>query len=438
MFCQSVRLESWERCRGLAGQFVGLFLLVAACLGLLAGEGLAKSPLVSGIRIEKTGNATQVTAELSTVTDFSVDTITGPYRVVIAIPGAAFDLPSGIGRKGRGLVRQIRYGKSPEGQSQIVLDTTGPVTVEKSFSTGPSGKRKARIIVELAATTPEIFAQLQDREKPEAKVKPAAAEPSTGQEASSPELTASLPLFWPRSLLESPQRARRVIVIDPGHGGIDPGAVSPHKTKEKDVAFAFANALKSALEAAGQFDVRLTRDSDTFVTLRDRVKFAQAARADLFIAIHADTLRGQTVTGTTLYTLSETASDAEAEALARKENKVDMIAGLDLGEQNPQVADILIDLVQRESKNHAVLFSRKALDQLHGITTMTGKPLRSAGFMVLKAPDVPSVLIELGYLSNPDDEKKLLSPAWRKKMSEALTRAVVRHFAEASVAAASP
>jgi N-acetylmuramoyl-L-alanine amidase len=142
--------------------------------------------------------------------------------------------------------------------------------------------------------------------------------------------------------------------------------------------------------------------------------------------------------GTTLYTLSEKASDAEAEALAQKENKVDVIAGLDLGEQNPQVADILIDLVQRESKNHAVLFSRTALEQLRGITTMTGKPLRSAGFMVLKAPDIPSVLIELGYLSSPEDEKKLLSAAWRRKMSGALTRAVVKHFTDSAVAASSP
>jgi N-acetylmuramoyl-L-alanine amidase len=385
------------------------------------------APLVSTIRVEGTAARTQVVAEVSAETGFTVKALPNPYRVVIDVPDVQFDLPSGVGRKKRGLVQQIRYGKSPEGQSQIVIDTTGPVLIEKSFAAGRSGKRKARIVVELAATTPELFARALVKD----------SESTGANEASSPEFTASLPLFLPRWLM-APSSTRKVIVIDPGHGGIDPGAVSPGRTMEKDVVFAFAQALKEALDATGQFDVKLTRDSDTFVSLRDRVKLAHEAKADLFIAVHADTVRGQTVTGTTLYTLSEKASDAEAEALAQKENRVDVIAGLDLGEQNPQVADILIDLVQRESKNHAVLFSRTALDQLHGITTMTGKPLRSAGFMVLKAPDIPSVLIELGYLSSKEDEKKLLSAAWRRKMSGALTRAVVKHFADSAVAASSP
>lgn len=417
-------------CESLAGLGKGpkrlvTVLLMLACGFCTAAQG--ESPLVSAIRVEGTTTRTQVLAEVSAATGFSVKTLANPYRVVIDVPNARFDLPSGIGRKKRGLVQQIRYGKSPEGQSQIVIDTTGPVLIEKSFAAGRSGKRKARIVVELAATTPEVFAMALGKEN----------ESAEASEASSPEITASLPLFLPRWLVASTS-SRKIIVIDPGHGGIDPGAVSPTKTMEKDVVFAFAQALKEALDATGQFEVKLTRDSDLFVSLRERVKLAHEAKADLFIAVHADTVRGQTVTGTTLYTLSEKASDAEAEALAQKENKVDVIAGLDLGEQNPQVADILIDLVQRESKNHAVLFSRKALDQLRGITTMTGKPLRSAGFMVLKAPDIPSVLIELGYLSSPEDEKKLLSAAWRRKMSQALTRAVVKHFADSSVAASSP
>ena len=388
---------------------------------------IAGSPLVSAIQVEGTATRTKVVAEVSVETGFSVKTLPNPYRVIIDVPDVQFDLPSGIGRKKRGLVQQIRYGKSPEGQSQIVIDTTGPVFIEKSFAAGRSGKRKARIVVELAATTPELFAHALVKE----------SESDEESEAWSPEITASLPLFLPKWLAPSTSK-RKVIVIDPGHGGIDPGAVSPDKTKEKDVVFAFAQALKEALDAEGQFEVKLTRDSDVFVSLRDRLKIAHEAKADLFIAVHADTVRGQTVTGTTLYTLSEKASDAEAEALAQKENKVDVIAGIDLGEQNPEVAGILIDLVQRESKNHAVLFSRKALDQLRGITTMTGKPLRSAGFMVLKAPDIPSVLIELGYLSSRDDEKKLLSATWRRKMSQALTSAVVKHFADSAVAAASP
>jgi N-acetylmuramoyl-L-alanine amidase len=173
----------------------------------------------------------------------------------------------------------------------------------------------------------------------------------------------------------------------------------------------------------------LTRESDRFMSLTDRVAFTRRNQADLFIAIHADTLRGQTVSGTTLYTLSDTASDEEAAALALKENRADIIAGVDLGEQIVEVADILIDLVQRESKNHANLFSSQALIELKGVTTMTGQPLRSAGFVVLKAPDVPSILIELGYLSSVEDEKKLKSPKWRKAMADAMVVAINKHFA---------
>jgi N-acetylmuramoyl-L-alanine amidase len=401
----------------------GFCLLVP---GAARAEG-AESPLVVGLHAEQRGHQASIITEVSAVTSFTVQTLAEPYRLVIAIPDARFDLPSGMGRRKSGLVQQIRYGKSPEGQSQIVINTDGPVLVEKSFATARNGKRNARLVVEIAATTPDVFA----------RARAGAAAPDSADGMASPEITASLPLFLPR-WMPAPSASRKIIVIDPGHGGIDPGAVSPARTKEKDVVFAFARALQSALARTGQFDVRLTRQADTFVSLRDRVAFAQDAKADLFIAIHADTVRGQTVTGTTLYTLSDKASDAEAEALAQKENRADTIAGLDLAEQNPQVADILIDLVQRESKNHAVLFSRTALEQLSGVTTMTGKPLRSAGFMVLRAPDIPSVLIELGYLSSRDDEKKLLSPAWRSKMAEALSRAITRHFARTAVAVPAP
>lgn len=405
---------------------VSVFLLASMPAG-------AESPTVVGIKIDGNGTRTRVVAEVTADTGFSVLALPGPYRVVLEVPDVRFDLPSGIGRKKKGLVQQLRYGQSTKGQPQIVINTAGPVLIEKSYATGRSGKRKARIVVELVSTTPQVFAAVLAREN-------AISNPTA--DAAAGDVTASLPLIMPRNT--KPQAAgplaegqKRVIVIDPGHGGIDPGAVSPRKTREKDVVFAFALALKTALDGAGGYDVRLTRDNDTFLSLRDRVRIAREAQADLFIAIHADIVRGQTVTGTTLYTLSETASDSEAEALAQKENKADVIGGVDLGEQNEQVAGILIDLVQRESKNHAVLFSRAALDQLKGVTTMTGKPLRSAGFMVLRAPDVPSVLIELGYLSSANDEKKLLSPAWRKRMAEALARAISKHFSQA-VAASSP
>ena len=227
-----------------------------------------------------------------------------------------------------------------------------------------------------------------------------------------------------------PKRAdgRRVIVIDPGHGGIDPGAIGVRRTKEKDAVLAFSLALRDRLKANPDYQVVMTRDTDTFLSLKQRVAVARQNQADLFIAVHADTVRGASVRGATLYTLSEKASDAEAEALAQKENRSDIIGGVDLGGSNEEVTDILIELAQRETKNHSTFFAKKAANQLQLITHMTGKPTRSAGFVVLKAPDVPSVLLELGYLSNRADELLLMSPKWQAQVTQAMAKAIDAYF----------
>jgi N-acetylmuramoyl-L-alanine amidase len=401
-------------------------------LGMLcAAPNAWAKPVVKGFTVQADENRSQFVAEVTDNIGYSATILPDPYRVIIEVPGTEFQIPKGAGRKVEGLIKQVRYGKSPKGVSQIILDTTGPVLIEQSEARPRKGKQPAQIVLDLVETSPEVFQAayaIDNAEMPLPKAE------------STPESTASLPLIMPQKAEIKPAMKpgeKLVIVIDPGHGGIDPGAISPKKTKEKDVVLAFAQELQKSLQNVGKYDVRMTRDDDTFISLKERVKFAREQQAALFIAIHADIVRGQTARGTTIYTLSDTASDAEAAALAQKENKSDIIAGVDFGQQNEEVADILIDLVQRESKNHALLFSRKALDHLKGITTMTGKPLRSAGFMVLKAPDVPSVLIELGYLSSADDEKNLTSAPWRKKMADALAKAVNKHF-QATVAQASP
>ena len=392
---------------------VALALLNAGWMAALA----AKPVTTTAIEIVAKGRMTRLFVELTAETGFTATVLADPYRVVIDLADVGFDLPPGAGHMSKGLIRQVRYGVVEKGKSRIVIDTEGPVLIKRSQLLPKKGKSKPRIAIDLVGTTAEAFsaAQLQD------------------EAASSPETTASLPVIMPAikpgDVPELPRdKGRKVIVIDPGHGGIDPGAISPSKTKEKDVVFAFALELKKELEQNALYDVRMTRTEDRFMTLTDRVAFTRKAGADLFIAIHADTVRGKTANGTTLYTLSDTASDEEAAALALKENKTDIIAGIDLAAEEGAVADVLIELVQRESKNHANLFSRRALEELKGVTTMTGKPLRSAGFMVLKSPDVPSVLIELGYLSSKDDEQKLKTPSWRNKMAAALVKAVNRHF----------
>ena len=229
---------------------------------------------------------------------------------------------------------------------------------------------------------------------------------------------------------------KHIIVIDPGHGGIDPGATSHSGIKEKDVVLAFAESLRKDLEDSGRYEVLLTRNADTYVKLDDRVKFARTHEAELFIALHADTLDDRTTRGTTVYTISDKASDAEAERLAQKENNVDSIVGANIPQQNQGVANALMNLAQRESRSEALAFAQKALREVKPVGQLTRNPLRSASFVVLKAPDVPSVLVELGYLSNDADVSLLNSSTWRVEMSEALTKAVDSYFAPITASAA--
>ena len=229
------------------------------------------------------------------------------------------------------------------------------------------------------------------------------------------------------------KRRRQVVVIDPGHGGVDPGAIGHRGTSEKSVVFSFAKALRRALQESGRYVVLMTRTKDTFVSLRNRVKFARERNADLFIAVHADAIKKGDARGATVYTLSERASDKEAAQLAAKENRSDIIAGVDLGGESDEVADILIDLAQRETKNHSVEFAKKLVVKLSKATKMTSRPHRFAGFRVLKAPDLPSVLLELGYISSRDDEKMLTSASWRRKVAKATVSAINSYF-EARIA----
>jgi N-acetylmuramoyl-L-alanine amidase len=223
---------------------------------------------------------------------------------------------------------------------------------------------------------------------------------------------------------------RPLIALDPGHGGVDPGTVSSGGTREKDVTLATARELARQLEATGRYVVVLTRTDDRFLRLRQRVEAARTAGADLFLSLHADSIENRRVRGASVYTLSEIASDREAAALAAKENSADLIAGLDLSGESAEVRTILIDLAQRETMNQAAVFANLVIPEL----SSTGGTLRNghrfAGFAVLKAPDIPSLLIEMGYLSNREDEELLLSPEYRIRLARALVRAIDHYFAD--------
>lgn len=417
-----------------------LLTLMGACLAaplqLAATPAFAESK-VTATRIAGDDQRTRFVADVTKPVSFTVYVLPDPYRVVVDLANLSFDLPQGVGHKVRGLVKQYRYGIVEQGKSRMVIDTNGPVLIDKSFLVPEQKGQPARIVIDLVQTSEEAFAeafhnaQVSDRQQAaEQGGEPPASQSDTPEEdqAAAPAAAQQQAPVKQTAADDAHKSGKRLVVIDPGHGGIDPGALSPKGTKEKDVVFATAKALQRALEQTGRYEVRLTREDDKFVPLKQRRDIARQAAADLFIAIHADTVRGPAARGMTIYTLSDKASDAEAEELASKENQADIIGGLDLETENPEVTNILIDLAQRESKNHAMLFSKKAVGELKPLTLMTGKPQRSAGFVVLKAPDVPSVLVELGYLSSREDEALLTSKAWQGKIAKGMAAAVDKYF----------
>lgn len=398
---------------------------VLAGLTMLAAHALAGEAEIdiTGVTLGGDADRARIEADIAVPADFTVRVIPDPYRAVIDIPGGVFRQMKSSGTNATALLDGYRFGMISKGKARIVADARGPLLVDAAYLEPKGAGRPARIVVELVPATEE---QYRDSVARGSAVRSASAESIT-QLIDETDASAA-PQETP-PLASEPDR-QLVIVIDPGHGGVDPGAIGLSKTREKDVVLDFGRALRDEVSKLGRFQVVLTRDDDRFLTLKDRVAVARRHKADLFIAIHADIVRGHSVRGATFYTLSEKASDAEAEALAQKENRADIIGGVDLGEESPAVADILIDLVQRESKSHALYFARRAYGEMKAITPFTGKPLRSAGFVVLKAPDVPSVLLELGYLSTAADEAMLTSPKWRSRTAKALAGAIDQYFAK--------
>jgi N-acetylmuramoyl-L-alanine amidase len=255
-------------------------------------------------------------------------------------------------------------------------------------------------------TTAEKFAKAVDEDRP---TRQAATPPS---EVGGPVANAGLP----------------IVVIDPGHGGIDSGATGGDGVLEKDVTLKFAQELARQLKAGGKLQPIMTRETDVFISLRDRVTVGRQNHAALFVSVHADTVRQNYVRGATVYTLSDDASDALAAALAEKENRSDILAGLALEDQPDDVADILFDFARRETRNLSVRFAKTLVNDLRGGVALNGNPWRRAAFMVLKAPEVPSVLLELGYLSNKDDEKRFKSKGWPADEAEKVARAIEAFF----------
>jgi N-acetylmuramoyl-L-alanine amidase len=400
-----------------AGQYMRLAafpLILAVLLGAEPCHAVevnapgAKRVKAIDARLAGDDKRTRLVVDLSGKVEVSAFTLADPYRVIIDLPEVSFDLPSAAGKSGKGLVSAFRYGLFAPGKARMVLDAKGPVAVDKAFVIEQHDNQPARLVVDLIPSDRESFIR-------NAAIKKGSE--STGK-------IVSVPL----KVVDDP--GPPVIVIDAGHGGIDSGAIAPSGIEEKAVVLAVAKTLAEKLERTKRFRVVLTRYDDTFVALEERVKIARMNAASLFISIHADSISRKEgeARGASIYTVSDKASDAEAGRLAEKENKSDLIAGVDLTNKSNDVAGILVDLAHRETRNLSGMFARTLVGRMQQATNMHKSPMRSAGFTVLRAPDVPSVLLELGFLSNTEDVKLLTSEPWREKVAEAMAGAVQTFF----------
>lgn len=395
---------------------VGLLL----CSPLMAQEQTEPMVAVKGALTDGNAKKAQFILDVSEPVGFSVFALEDPYRLVIDLPDMAFEMEQGMGLVERAMVQNFRFGRFGHAGSRVVLDLAGPTKVERAYTLPAVDGNPARLVFNLEAVSDREFAEQALRDVIRIG---ADGKPQTAPEVKAPAEPA---------IEEKDGDTRPLIVLDPGHGGIDTGAVS-NRVQESKVVLSFAKALKKALEAEGKFRILLTRDTDRFISLSKRVAFAQKHKANLFLSIHADIVREHYVRGATVYTLSDKASDAVAHKLAQQENRSDLIAGLEIDQSDDVVADILIDLTRRETANHSALYSRTLVGALKASIRLSKTPERSAGFRVLKAPDIPSVLLELGYLSNKEDRADLLSKEWREKAIKSIIKSINRFFARRSV-----
>ena len=384
----------------------GLSPMAPAALPAMA----ASFPTATDSRIGGDDNQTRFVLDISDKITLRAFTLADPYRVVIDLPQMTFQLKPKAGESGRGLIRAFRFGLVMQGGSRIVLDVKKPVRIEKAFVLDSSEGQPARLVLDLAAIDRETFLRTIAQEN---RVAPQAQHKKNDHEAA-----------------KNGGDPRPLIMLDPGHGGIDNGTHAASGENEKTIVLDFALMLRDKIEKLGKYRVAMTRTDDVFIPLAERVRLARQRQAALFVSIHADALgRGDgDAQGAAVYTLSETASDAEAGRLAEAENKADVIAGVDLSSEPGDVADILIDLAQRETKTFSSQFARTLVSEIKGVARIHKNPLKSAGFRVLRAADVPSVLLELGYVSNRQDLKQLTSEVWRSRTSDAIVAAVDTYF----------
>ena len=412
---------------------VAVLVLVSLLTAAAANEALA-TPTITGVRIGPHDAMTRLILDLTEAATFRIFTLARPDRMVIDLPPVRWGLAERSFAIGRAGVSRVRFGQFRPDTARIVLDLIRPVAVRRTFVLAPSagGSPVHRLVVDFGPVPLSTLraagqpAELVEGEQREAHVdRPAApAEPPPQARRAAPREPPPLPQLKPRT-----KPVRPLIAVDAGHGGRDPGAVSASGLREKTIVLTFAREFRAALEASGRYRAVLTRNSDHKIGLRRRVVTARNAGADLFLSIHVDRLDARSVRGASVYTLSAEASDTETAALAARENRADIVADVDLSEgYDPEVAKVLISLVQQNTMNCSAALAALLVPALDRVAPLVNHPHRFGDFRVLKAPDIPSVLIELGFLSNDRDAQRLRRRSHRAALAGAIIEALDNYY----------
>ena len=387
---------------------------------LLAVSQADAAVKVQNMRLGNQADGARVVFDMDKSINYRVFLLDEPRRVVVDLDDA--DIGQLYTKISNQVISQTRIGMMSGNDKRVVMELSRPATVKKAFLIAPQSGQNWRLVVDLAMTDAKTF---RDRIGNKYMLtNNAQFAPDTDDYEEEPEEKAN-----------SKANRKRIIVLDPGHGGKDPGAIgATYKTQEKTITLSMGKELKQILQSKG-YVVYLTRENDIFIPLRQRTKIAQQRKADLFMSIHADSAYNRNATGLSIYTLSDTASDQEAAALAERENKADIIGGIDLGGNTKEVNDILISLSQTDTRNKSSKYATYLVQEMAKSVKLVKNTHRFAGFAVLKAPDVPAALLEMGYLSNRTEEANLRTPAYRRKLADAVARAVDKYFKDPEIAA---
>ena len=385
---------------------------VIFCCAFSAADSTAASGITS-MRIGQGVGSVRIVFDADRKFDYKVFLLNEPKRLVIDTFDVKVSPEIEKYVDKNNLVTKTRLGSVGTDGIRIVFDLQKPAIVKKAFMLAPQSNFGWRFVIDVSiASEREFSSKVGSKYALSNENSFAGSYSSSSSKSSSKAKTVN---------------KKKIIVLDPGHGGKDPGAIGYSGVYEKNITLAMAKELKVILEKEG-YKVHLTRSTDIFIPLRDRVKIARKYNADLFMSIHADSAVNRSAKGLSVYTLSETASDKEAAALAERENKADVVAGLNLLEHSKEVSDILINLAQRETMNRSSEFASFMVQEMRKSVKLRDNTHRFAGFAVLKAPDVPSVLLEMGYLSNRTEERLLKQKDYRRKLAVSTSKAVEKYF----------